>query len=111
MKRLTTLALLAGMFSIPVLHGEEAPADRSCAAQFPVTGRDTGGIPADESASTTGADPSATPEVPVIQNPLPRPGRRPHRHPRQQNPRRPDPATRFPSCLHRPIRQCRMSRR
>lgn len=29
MKRLTTLALLAGMFAIPALHGEEAPADRS----------------------------------------------------------------------------------
>ncbi|HFJ9774636.1 TPA: hypothetical protein ACGW1T_005604, partial [Raoultella ornithinolytica] len=50
MKRLTTLALLAGMFSIPALHGEEAPADRSAPLNFPLPGATTGGLPADESA-------------------------------------------------------------
>jgi hypothetical protein len=69
MKRLTTLALLAGMFSIPALHGEEAPADRSAPLNFPLPGATTGGIPADESASTAGAESSAAPDVPVTAEP------------------------------------------
>jgi hypothetical protein len=63
MKRLTTLALLAGMLSAPALHGEEAPADRSAPLNFPLPGATTGGT-ADESASTAGAESSAAP-VPV----------------------------------------------
>ena len=69
MKRLTTLALLAGMFSIPALHGEEAPADRSAPLNFPLPGATTGGLPADESASTAAAESSAAAEVPVNSEP------------------------------------------
>jgi hypothetical protein len=69
MKRLTTLALLAGMFSIPALHGEEAPADRSAPLNFPLPGVTTGGIPANESASSAGAESSAAPDVPVTAEP------------------------------------------
>ncbi len=69
MKRLTTLALLAGMFSIPALHGEEAPADRSAPLNFPLPGVTTGGIPANESASSAGAESSAAPDVPVTADP------------------------------------------
>lgn len=69
MKRLTTLALLAGMFSIPALHGEEVPADRSAPLNFPLPGATTGGLPADESASTAAAESSAAAEVPVNSEP------------------------------------------
>ena len=96
MKRLTTLALLAGMFSIPVLHGEEAPADRSAPLNFPLPGATTGGIPADESASTTGADPSATPEVPVIPEPSAASGSSTASTPTTAEPAAADPATSLP---------------
>ena len=45
MKRLTTLALLAGMFSIPALHGEEAPADRSAPLNFHYRARPRAAFP------------------------------------------------------------------
>lgn len=60
MKRLTTLALLAGIFSVPALHGEETPAEPTATLNFPLPGAAVDGTTADNAATTP--DPTATPE-------------------------------------------------
>ena len=69
MKRLTTLALLAGMLSTPVLHGEETAADNSSALTFPLpdgstqtpqTASGAATAPAAPAASSTAAAPTPT---------------------------------------------------
>ncbi|WP_434582602.1 cellulose biosynthesis cyclic di-GMP-binding regulatory protein BcsB [Klebsiella sp. R390] len=62
MKRLTTLALLAGIFSVPALHGEETPAEPTATLNFPLPGAAVDGTTADDAATTTAPNQTATPE-------------------------------------------------
>lgn len=76
MKRLTTLALLAGMLSAPALHSEEAPAEPSAPLNFPLPDAATDSAP-DEGAAPTPAEAESTPEpaslpaMPPVSNPAP----------------------------------------
>ncbi|WP_241722616.1 cellulose biosynthesis cyclic di-GMP-binding regulatory protein BcsB [Raoultella sp. HC6] len=76
MKRLTTLALLAGMLSAPPLHSEEAPAEPSAPLNFPLPDAATDSAP-DEGAAPTPAEAESTPEpaslpaMPPVSNPAP----------------------------------------
>ncbi|MDU1427420.1 MAG: cellulose biosynthesis cyclic di-GMP-binding regulatory protein BcsB, partial [Klebsiella michiganensis] len=60
MKRLTTLALLAGMLSAPTLHSEETPADALPQLNFPLSGAEADGASAAEANS-----PAATEHAPA----------------------------------------------
>lgn len=76
MKRLTTLALLAGMLSAPALHSEEAPADPSAPLNFPLPDAATDSAP-DEGAAPTSAqaestqEPASLPAMPPVSSPAP----------------------------------------
>ncbi|MFK3704345.1 cellulose biosynthesis cyclic di-GMP-binding regulatory protein BcsB [Klebsiella sp. NPDC088457] len=58
MKRLTTLALLAGMLSAPALHAEERAVDRAASLNFPLPDAAEDSPPADEPVSATPATPT-----------------------------------------------------
>jgi len=77
MKRLTTLALLVGMFSAPALHSEETPADSLPQLNFPLfnAGVDSAPVadpaPADESNSSVDTENSAQPaSLPAMPPPV-----------------------------------------
>lgn len=57
MKRLTTLALLAGMLSAPTLHSEETPADALPQLNFPLSGAEADGTSAAEANSPAATEP------------------------------------------------------
>ena len=57
MKRLTTLALLAGMLSAPTLHSEETPADALSQLNFPLSGTEANGASATEANSPAATEP------------------------------------------------------
>ena len=58
MKRLTTLALLAGMLSAPTLHSEETPADALPQLNFPLSGAEADGASAAEANSPAATEPA-----------------------------------------------------
>ena len=65
MKRLTTLALLAGMFSAPALHSEEPATGASAPLSFPQLNGAADNEPGDEppAAAPEEATPAVAPDV------------------------------------------------
>ncbi|HDK6393235.1 cellulose biosynthesis cyclic di-GMP-binding regulatory protein BcsB (plasmid) [Klebsiella variicola] len=59
MKRLTTLALLAGILSAPALHGEEVPADHLAPLNFPQPDAVADSVPGEGSSPVTTPAPTA----------------------------------------------------